>query len=70
MVELEKIGSNFKDISPDALINDSKKLKSHITKLRKEMLAAANDLDFEKAADIRDKIKILNEAAMKFSGQN
>jgi excinuclease ABC subunit B len=68
MVELEKIGSNFKDISPDALINDSKKLKSHITKLRKEMLAAANDLDFEKAADIRDKIKILNEAAIKFSG--
>jgi excinuclease ABC subunit B len=64
LVELEKVSATFKDIDAQSLINDSKKLKSHLNALRKEMLAAADDLDFEKAAELRDKIKILNDAAM------
>ncbi|WP_277057181.1 excinuclease ABC subunit UvrB [Trichlorobacter lovleyi] len=36
-----------------------------IKKLRKEMLAAAKELDFEKAAELRDRIKQLEEAELK-----
>jgi excinuclease ABC subunit B len=32
-----------------------------VKKLRKEMLVHARELDFEKAADIRDRIKRLEE---------
>ena len=32
-----------------------------VKKLRKEMLAAAKELDFEKAAELRDRIKRLEE---------
>ena len=64
LLELEKISNNFKNIDAVELINDPKKIKLQITSLRKEMLAAANDLDFEKAAQLRDKIKLLNEAVL------
>jgi excinuclease ABC subunit B len=33
--------------------------------MRKEMLAAAKELDFEKAAELRDRIKQLEEAELK-----
>jgi excinuclease ABC subunit B len=36
-----------------------------IKKMRKEMLAAAKELDFEKAAELRDRIKQLEEAELK-----
>ena len=36
-----------------------------IKKIRKEMLAAAKELDFEKAAELRDRIKHLEEAELK-----
>jgi len=36
-----------------------------IRKMRKEMLAAAKELDFEKAAELRDRIKQLEEAELK-----
>jgi excinuclease ABC subunit B len=36
-----------------------------IKKMRKEMLAAAKELDFEKAAELRDQIKQLEEAELK-----
>ena len=32
-----------------------------VKKLRKEMLAAAKDLDFERAAELRDRIKKLED---------
>lgn len=41
------------------LIRNPEKLKSHITKLEKDMREAASNLEFEEAASIRDEIKRL-----------
>ncbi|MCC7305278.1 MAG: excinuclease ABC subunit UvrB [Alphaproteobacteria bacterium] len=43
------------------------KLKKHIEKLKKEMLAAAGDLEFETAASLRDEIKKLEEMELGLS---
>jgi excinuclease ABC subunit B len=43
-----------------------KALKKHIEKLRKEMITAASNLEFEKAAKIRDEIKQLEEKDLLF----
>jgi len=37
------------------------KIPGLVKKLRKEMLAAARELDFEKAAELRDRIKRLED---------
>jgi len=42
-----------------------KEIPKLIKKMRKEMLAAAKELDFEKAAELRDRIKQLEEAELK-----
>jgi excinuclease ABC subunit B len=44
---------------------DLKQIPKLIKKLRKEMLAAAKELDFEKAAELRDRIKSLEDAELK-----
>jgi excinuclease ABC subunit B len=38
-----------------------KDIPKTVKKLRKEMLAAAKQLDFEKAAELRDRVKKLEE---------
>ncbi|MBR3750489.1 MAG: excinuclease ABC subunit UvrB [Clostridia bacterium] len=43
--------------------NDPAKLKSEITRLEREMLDAAQRLDFETAAKLRDALKLLREKA-------
>ena len=45
--------------------NDLRQIPKLVKKLRKEMLAAAKDLDFEKAAELRDRIKQLEDAELK-----
>jgi excinuclease ABC subunit B len=45
------------DFTPD-------QLHAQVTALRAEMRAAAEDLDFERAADVRDRIKSLEEGAL------
>jgi excinuclease ABC subunit B len=40
---------------------DPRKLPAYLKKLKKEMKAAAKRLDFEEAAELRDKIKELEE---------
>lgn len=45
-------------------ISDPAKLAKYIDELRKEMRNAAKNLDFEEAANIRDKINILEKAAL------
>lgn len=49
----------------DMLVSD-KKLKDTIAKLTKQMRKAAEDLEFEQAARIRDEIKRLEQTAMRF----
>jgi excinuclease ABC subunit B len=45
------------DFTPD-------ELRAQVAALREEMRAAAEDLDFERAAEIRDRIKSLEEGAL------
>lgn len=49
----------------DLLVNE-KKLKDTIAKLTRQMRKAAEDLEFEQAAKIRDEIKRLEQRAMRF----
>jgi excinuclease ABC subunit B len=64
LTQLEKISKDLTNVDPEALLRDDKKLKKHLDKLKKEMLAAANDMEFEKAALLRDQIKALTDAAI------
>jgi excinuclease ABC subunit B len=44
-------------------------LPALIHRLKDEMKAAARDLEFEKAATIRDQIKVLSEMVMTLGGE-
>jgi excinuclease ABC subunit B len=67
IIELEKVNNTkFKGITKD-ILTDGKKAVALIAKLKKEMLEAAGNLEFEKAAEIRDKINTLEQAMLKIS---
>jgi excinuclease ABC subunit B len=52
---------DYYDISINSkIVNDSESLEKKLDRLRKEMVEAASDLEFEKAARIRDEIKKIN----------
>ena len=51
----------------DLLVSE-KKLKDTIAKLTRQMRKAAEDLEFEQAAKIRDEIKRLENSALSLSG--
>ncbi len=54
---------DYYDISINSeIVNDSESLEKKLDRLRKEMLEAALDLEFEKAAKIRDEIKKINNS--------
>ncbi len=60
LIERERILEDLKPlIEKDVLLPDEK--EKLIKSLRKEMIAAAKDLDFETAALIRDKVKFLQQ---------
>lgn len=68
LIELEKLDNKIDDKKQIHLLLDSPtKLKAHIDKLKKEMHLAASNLEFEEAAKIRDKINLLEEAALELS---
>ncbi len=54
--------AGFSDAQQAAFRHDPKALQAHIELLRKQMLTAAENLEFEEAAELRDKIKRLEEA--------
>lgn len=60
----EKIPEALHDID-QGVFDSPEKLSKHIQELRKEMIEHAENLDFEQAASLRDKIKELEEAALK-----
>ncbi|WPY01276.1 UvrABC system protein B [Candidatus Trichorickettsia mobilis] len=67
LTEFDKV-SKIVNIEQDReLLRDQGKLKVYIEKLKKEMRAAASNLEFETAAAIRDKIKLLNEAVLELN---
>ncbi|MFN8009355.1 MAG: excinuclease ABC subunit UvrB [Terriglobia bacterium] len=47
--------------------NSPQELEAHILKLQKEMREVAKNFEFEKAARLRDKIKLLKQKEMEFS---
>ncbi|MCC8368517.1 MAG: excinuclease ABC subunit UvrB [Rickettsia endosymbiont of Oxypoda opaca] len=68
LMELEKVDSKLQDKKQTHLLFDNPaKLKAHIEKLKKEMYLAASNLEFERAANLRDQLKTLEEAALELS---
>ncbi len=51
-----------RDVAPDAI-------PERIDEIRSEMLLAAEKLDFERAAELRDEIRVLEDALLEKSGQ-
>ncbi len=68
LAELEKLDSKLESKQQiHSLFDNPAKLKAHINKLKKEMHLAASNLEFEKAAKLRDQINVLEEAALELS---
>lgn len=60
----EPVPAILNDVEQD-VFESAEKISNHIKKIRSEMLQAAENLDFETAAKLRDKIKELENAALK-----
>lgn len=64
----EVLGSVYEQdhltVAVEEEIFDEKKIKQVLEKLRKDMLKAAAELEFEKAAELRDKIQAMEEKFM------
>ncbi|MFV9948048.1 excinuclease ABC subunit UvrB [Rickettsia conorii] len=67
LAAFEKIDSKLDKKQAHTLFDNPAKLKTHIDKLKKEMLKAASNLEFEQAAKLRDQLKTLEEAALELS---
>ncbi|EAA25677.1 excinuclease ABC subunit UvrB [Rickettsia sibirica] len=67
LAEFEKIDSKLDKKQAHTLFDNPAKLKTHIDKLKKEMLKAASNLEFEQAIKLRDQLKTLEEAALELS---
>lgn len=65
---LEKVEKKLTDYKINAhdILNDSKQLSKVIDKLKKEMKEAAANLEFEKAAEIRDRLNEIEAAQLEF----
>jgi excinuclease ABC subunit B len=61
---LEKISKEVGGKEVDAIVHNPKALASLIKQLRKEMIESAANLNFEKAAELRDKINSLEQASL------
>ncbi len=67
LLELQKIEQTISDDNKQEIkeiLSNNTKLQKHIDKLRKEMRAAAQNLDFEEAAKKRDQISALEAASL------
>ena len=53
--------TNIEDIEVEYKLENNEDIKETITKLTDEMLKYAADMEFEKAAELRDKIKELEK---------
>lgn len=62
--ELQRVSDTIGVSKVKSTIKDPAKLKKEIEKMRKDMVKAASNLEFEEAAKIRDQILILEEAAI------
>lgn len=70
LVELERLDSKLEDRQQiNDLFNTPAKLKTHINKLKKEMHHAASNLEFENAAKLRDRINVLEAAALELADE-
>ena len=67
LTALKKIDSKLDKKQAHILFDNPAKLKAHIYKLKKAMLKAASNLEFEQATKLRDQLKTLEEAALELS---
>lgn len=61
---LEKVSKVIGKDEAEKILHDPKMLTARIKWIRKEMLRAAADLQFEEAAKLRDQLKVLEESGM------
>jgi excinuclease ABC subunit B len=64
--QAEPLPAALHDVDQD-ILQSAEKISKHIKDLRGQMLKAAENLDFETAANLRDKIKELEDAMLKLS---
>ncbi|APJ03586.1 excinuclease ABC subunit UvrB [Silvanigrella aquatica] len=64
----EKLLQAISYIGDVKILKDPKKLEKNIQKLSKEMLKASQRMEFELAADLRDKMNLLKEQLLLLSG--
>lgn len=62
--EFKALSEEAEEFTGGEAIKDKKSLQNHINSLRKEMLKAAADLNFEEAAKLRDKINALEQSSL------
>ncbi len=65
----EKEGGELPTKKDESVLANDKKLRDTLTKLEKQMRKAAEDLEFEQAAKLRDEIKRLRAMSLQFSDQ-
>ena len=51
-----------------AAYHSQKEIQAEIKKLKKQMLAAARELEFEKAAELRDRLHALEKESLELTG--
>jgi excinuclease ABC subunit B len=61
----EMAATDYVDVDVQAVVESKESLQKQIKKLEKEMLNYASDLEFEKAAEVRDRIKSLEVKILK-----
>jgi excinuclease ABC subunit B len=61
-VDAERKGLKAAQLEAKYLAMSAKDVSKEITRLEKEMLQAAKNLEFEKAAQVRDQLKKLRES--------
>jgi excinuclease ABC subunit B len=64
----EKLMQAVSHLGDMKILKDPKKLEKHVQKLYKEMQKASQRMEFELAAELRDKMNILKEQIILLSG--
>ncbi|MGY3804346.1 excinuclease ABC subunit UvrB [Pigmentibacter ruber] len=66
----EKLIQAIANLDDENILKDAKKLEKYVQKMQKEMLKASQKMDFELAAQLRDKIFILKEQILLLTGES
>ncbi|WGL59633.1 excinuclease ABC subunit UvrB [Pigmentibacter sp. JX0631] len=66
----EKLIQAIANLDDENILKDAKKLEKYVQKMQKEMIKASQKMDFELAAQLRDKIFLLKEQILLLTGES